>query len=146
MAKAEAKRPASSEGKKGPNKALAKRARKKVKRVITTGAVHVLASFNNTIITVTDSQGNVIAWQTSGGAGFKGSRKSTPYAAQMAARKAIQTAREFGLKTVDVFVRGPGPGRESAVRAVGEFCIVLRIVDKTGIPHNGCRPSKERRV
>jgi small subunit ribosomal protein S11 len=122
------------------------RTRKKTKRIVTTGAVHVLATFNNTIVTVSDSQGNVIAWQTAGGAGFKGSRKSTPYAAQMAARKALQVAREFGLKTVEVFVCGPGPGRESAVRAVGELCHVLRIVDKTGIPHNGCRPEKERRV
>ena len=126
--------------------AVATRPRKKTKRTVTTGAVHVLASFNNTIITVTDSQGNVISWQTAGGAGFKGSRKSTPYAAQMAARKAIQQAKEYGLKTVDVFVCGPGPGRESAVRAVGESCNILRIVDKTGIPHNGCRASKERRV
>ncbi len=122
------------------------RPRKKVKRTITTGAVHVLASFNNTIVTVTDAQGNTIAWQTAGGAGFKGSRKSTPYAAQMAARKAIQQAKEFGLKTVDVYVCGPGPGRESAVRAVGENCVILRIIDKTGIPYNGCRPEKERRV
>lgn len=127
-------------------KASAVRTRKKIKRVVTTGSVHVLASFNNTIVTVTDSQGNVIAWQTAGGAGFKGSRKSTPYAAQMAARKAVQIAKECGLKTVDVFVCGPGPGRESAVRAVGESLNILRIVDKTGIPHNGCRPEKERRV
>jgi len=120
--------------------------RKKVKRTVTTGAVHILATFNNTIVTISDSQGNVIAWETSGGAGFKGSRKSTPYAAQMAARKAVQKAKDYGLKTVDVFVRGPGPGRESAIRAVGETCLILRIVDKTGIPHNGCRPEKERRV
>ncbi len=126
--------------------AKATRPRKKVKRTVTSGAVHVLASFNNTIITVTDSQGNTIAWQTAGGAGFKGSRKSTPYAAQMAARRAVQVAKEFGLKTVDVYVCGPGPGRESAVRAVGEFLNIVRIVDKTGIPHNGCRPEKERRV
>lgn len=122
------------------------RPRKKVKRTVTTGAVHILASFNNTIITVTDPQGNTLAWQTAGGAGFKGSRKSTPYAAQMAARKAVQTAKEFGLKSVDIYVCGPGPGRESAVRAVGEMCIILRIIDKTGIPHNGCRPEKERRI
>ena len=127
-------------------KTVSTRTRKKTKRIVTTGAVHVLATFNNTIITISDSQGNVIAWQTAGGAGFKGSRKSTPYAAQMAARKALQVARECGLKSVEVFVCGPGPGRESAVRAVGELCHVLRIVDKTGIPHNGCRPSKERRV
>jgi small subunit ribosomal protein S11 len=127
-------------------KASAVRTKKKAKRTVTTGAVHILASFNNTIITVTDSQGNTISWQTAGGAGFKGSRKSTPYAAQMAARKAIQTAKDCGLKTVDVFVCGPGPGRESAVRAVGESLNILRIIDKTGIPHNGCRPEKERRV
>ncbi len=123
----------------------AARTRKKTKRIVTTGAVHVLATFNNTHITVTDPQGNVIAWRKAGGE-FKGSRASTPYAAQMAARKAIQMAKEFGLKTVEVYVCGPGPGRESAVRAVGETCHVLRIVDKTGIPHNGCRPEKERRV
>ncbi len=122
------------------------KSRKKAKRSVTTGAVHILASFNNTIITVTDAHGETLAWQTAGGAGFKGSRKSTPYAAQMAARKAIQQAKEYGLKSVDVFVCGPGPGRESAVRAVGENCIILRIIDKTGIPHNGCRPENERRV
>ena len=146
MAKAEAKTQASTEKRSGTAKTAGKRIRKKSKRIVTTGAVHILATFNNTIITVTDSQGNTIAWQTSGGAGYKGSRKSTPYAAQMAARKAVQTAKEFGLKAVEVFVRGPGPGRESAVRAIGEFCAVLRITDKTGIPHNGCRPEKERRV
>jgi len=88
----------------------------------------------------------VIAWQTAGGAGFKGSRKSTPYAAQMATRKAIQQAKEYGLKTVDIYLCGPGPGRESAVRAAGEALNVVRIIEKTGIPFNGCRPSKERRV
>lgn len=130
----------------GAKPAVAARTRKKIKRTVTTGIVHVLASFNNTIITISDSQGNTVAWQTAGGAGFKGSRKSTPYAAQMAARKAVLQAKEFGLKTVDVNVRGPGPGRESAVRAVGESLIILRIIDKTGVPHNGCRPEKERRV
>lgn len=142
MAKPAAKRKADTQGQAA--KTVAKR--RKTKRTVTTGAVHVLASFNNTIVTITDSQGNVIAWQTAGSVGFKGSRASTPYAAQMAARKAIQLAKEYGLKTVDVYVYGPGPGRESAVRAVGETCNILRIVDKTGIPHNGCRPSKERRV
>lgn len=143
MAKAAAK--TVKETKNQTQKVVSKR--KKAKRTVTTGAVHVLASFNNTIITITDLQGNVIAWETAGGAGFKGSRKSTPYAAQMAARKAVLKAKEYGLKTVDVvYVCGPGPGRESAVRAVGETCAIMRIVDKTGIPHNGCRPSKERRV
>ncbi len=130
----------------GSKPATTARVRKKVKRTVTTGTVHVFASFNNTIITISDSQGNTIAWQTAGAAGFKGSRKSTPYAAQMAARKAVLQAKEFGLKTVDVNVRGPGPGRESAVRAVGENLMILRIIDKTGVPHNGCRPEKERRV
>ncbi len=129
------------------SKAIAKaRTRKKSKRVVTTGAVYVLATFNNTIVTVTDSQGNVIAWQTAGGSGFKGSRKSTPYAAQVAAKSAILSAKEFGLRTVDVYVKGPGPGKESAVRAVGEVCAILRIVERTSIPHNGCRAEKERRV
>jgi small subunit ribosomal protein S11 len=143
MAKASAKASAKTSGTAAP---VAARTRKKIKRTVTTGTVHVFASFNNTIITITDSQGNTIAWQTAGGAGFKGSRKSTPYAAQMAARKAVLQAKEYGLKTVDVNVRGPGPGRESAVRAVGEALGILRIVEKTGVPHNGCRPSKERRV
>lgn len=119
---------------------------KKTKRLVTTGAVHILASFNNTIVTVTDTQGNKLTSQTAGGSGFKGSRKSTPYAAQMAATAAVQQAKEYGLKSVDVFLRGPGPGRESAVRAVGALINVLKIVDKTGIPHNGCRAPKERRV
>src|SRR5579862_6606317 len=123
------------------------RGRRKARKNIPIGQAHIKTSFNNTIVSLTDQQGNVIAWETAGGAGFKGSRKSTPYAAQMAARKAVLKAKEYGLKTVDVvYVCGPGPGRESAVRAVGETCAIMRIVDKTGIPHNGCRPSKERRV
>lgn len=130
----------------GAKPAVAGRVRKKIKRVVTTGIAHIFASFNNTIISISDSQGNTIAWQTAGGAGFKGSRKSTPYAAQMAARKAVQVAKESGLKTVVVNVRGPGPGRESAIRAIGESVAISLIVDKTGVPHNGCRPSKERRV
>lgn len=141
MAKAQAKKQTKPQA----NAATAVQKRKKNKRTVTSGQVHVLATFNNTIVTVTDTQGNVIAWNTAGAAGFKGSRKSTPYAAQMAARKAIQTAKESGLRSVDVFVCGPGPGRESAVRAVGEFCSILRIIEKTGIPFNGCRPPKERR-
>lgn len=122
------------------------RTRKKVKRTVTAGRVYILASFNNTKIVITDTQGNVIAWQTAGGAGFKGSRKSTPYAAQMAVRAVSQSAKEYGLKGVDVFVSGPGPGRESAIRAIGEFYTIGNIFEKTGIPHNGCRPSKERRI
>lgn len=122
------------------------RPRKKVKRNINAGVVHVYASFNNTIISITDLQGNVVAWATAGGSGFRGSRKATPYAAQMAARNAAQTAKEFGLKAVDVMVRGPGPGRESAVRAMSDFFKINIISDVTGIPFNGCQQSKERRV
>ena len=130
-------------------KAAATRTRKKVKRNVTTGAVHILASFNNTIISVSDTQGNVIAWESAGAAGYKGSRKSTPYAASVAAKKAILKAKEFGLRVADVFVWGPGPGRESAIRAVGdsrEGVNIVRIVEKTAIPHNGCKAPKERRV
>lgn len=126
--------------------AVASRPRKKVKRNINAGVVHIYASFNNTIVSITDLQGNVVAWATAGGSGFRGSRKSTPYAAQMAARKAAQVAKDFGLKMVDVFVRGPGPGRESAVRAMAEFFKVNLISDVTGIPFNGCKERKERRV
>src|SRR5690348_17184356 len=125
------------------------RARKKTKRAkrsLVAGTVHIYASFNNTIVSIADPQGNVVAWATAGGSGFKGSRKSTPYAAQMASRKAAQTAKDFGLKSVEVFVRGPGPGRESAVRALGEFFKITSISDVTGIPFNGCQQPKERRV
>lgn len=122
------------------------RSRKKSKRVIVTGNAYVYGSFNNTLISIADLQGNVFAWATSGGAGFKGSRKSTPYAAQMAARSACQKAKEFGLKSVDILVRGPGPGRESAMRAIAEFFKVTSISDVTGIPFNGCKQAKERRV
>lgn len=123
------------------------RTRKKVKKNVVDGVAHVYASFNNTIITITDRQGNTIAWATSGGCGFRGSRKSTPFAAQVAAEKAGQAAHEFGMKSVDVLVKGPGPGRESAVRAlhVSGFK-VTSITDVTPIPHNGCRPAKKRRV
>jgi small subunit ribosomal protein S11 len=114
--------------------------RKKVKRVVTDAVAHVHASFNNTIITITDRQGNTLSWATSGGCGFRGSRKSTPFAAQVAAEKA-------GVRTVDVKVRGPGPGRESAVRALNAAGLkVTSIEDVTPIPHNGCRPPKKRRV
>jgi small subunit ribosomal protein S11 len=122
------------------------RPRKKVKRTIVSGVAHIYASFNNTIVSITDLQGNVLSWATAGGSGFKGSRKSTPYAAQMAAKRAAQTAKEFGLKSVEVLVRGPGPGRESAMRAISEFFKVTSIADVTGIPFNGCKQQKERRV
>lgn len=122
------------------------RSRKKNKQIVVTGSAYVYGSFNNTVISITDLPGNVIAWATSGQAGFKGSRKSTPYAAQMAARSACQKAKERGLKSVDIFVRGPGPGRESAMRAIAEFFKVTSISDVTGVPHNGCKQTKERRV
>ncbi len=122
--------------------------RKKNKRLVTDGVVHVFSSFNNTIITFTDRQGNALSWATAGGAGFRGSRKSTPFAAQVAAEKAGIVARdEYGMKTVIVFVRGPGPGRESSVRSLMALGFkIIEISDVTGIPHNGCRPSKKRRV
>ena len=120
--------------------------RKKDKRVVTDAVVHVHASFNNTIITFSDRQGNVISWATAG-QDFKGSRKSTPFASQMATGKAAEKAKEYGVKSVAVFVNGPGPGRESSIRELiaQEFKIV-EITDVTGIPHNGCKPRKKRRV
>ena len=127
--------------------AAAARARKKVKKHVSDGIAHVHASFNNTIITITDRQGNTLSWATSGGCGFRGSRKSTPFAAQVAAEKAGTAAQEFGLKNVEVRVCGPGPGRESAVRALNAAGLkVTSIEDVTPIPHNGCRPPKKRRV
>jgi small subunit ribosomal protein S11 len=121
--------------------------RKKVKRQVVEGVVHIHASFNNTIITITDRQGNALSWATAGGSGFRGSRKSTPFAAQVASERAATAAQEFGLKSVDVMVKGPGPGRESAVRALNAVGLkVTNITDVTPIPHNGCRPPKKRRV
>ena len=122
--------------------------RKKSKRIVSDGVVHVFSSFNNTIITFSDRQGNALCWATSGGSGFRGSRKSTPFAAQVAAEKAGIVARdEYGMKSVIVFVRGPGPGRESSVRSLIALGFkIIEIADVTGIPHNGCRPSKKRRV
>ncbi len=120
---------------------------KKVKRTLSTGQVHVFATFNNTIITVTDSQGNTVAWGSAGSAGFKGSRKSTPFAARLAAEQAIKAAMAMGLQEVALFVKGPGPGRESAIRAVqSQGLKVSAISDVTPVPHNGCRPPKKRRV
>lgn len=127
--------------------ATAGKTRKKTKKHVTDGIAHVHASFNNTIITITDRQGNALSWATSGGCGFRGSRKSTPYAAQIAAEKAGNAAQEHGLKTVEVRVKGPGPGRESAVRALNGCGLkISNIADVTPIPHNGCRPPKKRRV
>ena len=125
----------------------AQRVRKKVKKNVADGIVHVHASFNNTIITITDRQGNTLSCATSGGQGFKGSRKSTPFAAQVAAENAGKAAQECGIKNLDVRIKGPGPGRESAVRALSALGIkILEIADVTPIPHNGCRPPKKRRV
>jgi len=123
------------------------RTRKKVKKNVVDGIAHIHASFNNTIITITDRQGNALSWASAGGSGFRGSRKSTPFAAQVAAQRAGEAAQEFGLKNVEVRVKGPGPGRESAVRALNAIGMkVTNITDVTPIPHNGCRPPKRRRV
>jgi small subunit ribosomal protein S11 len=122
-------------------------AKKKVKKTVIDGVAHIHASFNNTIVTITDRQGNALAWATSGGSGFRGSRKSTPFAAQVAAERAGEAAKEYGLKNLDVEVKGSGPGRESAVRALNNVGYkITNITDVTPIPHNGCRPPKKRRV
>jgi len=122
-------------------------ARKKVKRTVTDGVAHIYATFNNTIITITDRQGNALAWATAGGSGFRGSRKSTPFAAQVAAEKAGTRAKDFGMQNLDVLVKGPGPGRDSAVRSLNNVGFkITNITDVTPIPHNGCRPPKRRRV
>jgi len=121
--------------------------KKKVKKVVVDGIAHVHASFKNTIITLSDRQGNVLSWATSGGAGFRGSRKSTPFAAQVAAEAAGKTALDYGLKNLEVRIKGPGPGRESSVRALNALGYkITNITDVTPIPHNGCRPPKKRRV
>ncbi len=123
------------------------RTRKKVKKNVADGIAHVHASFNNTIISISDRQGNTLCWATSGGSGFRGSRKSTPFAAQVAAERAGTQAQEYGMKNMEVWVKGPGPGRESAVRALNNLGFrITNITDVTPIPHNGCRPPKKRRV
>ena len=120
---------------------------RKAKRTISSGQVHIYASFNNTIITITDPQGNTVCWGSAGSAGFKGSRKSTPFAARLAAEQAIKAAQAIGIQEVELFVKGPGPGRESAIRAVQSLGLRVRsISDITPVPHNGCRPPKKRRV
>src|ERR1700684_450084 len=125
----------------------ATRTRKKVKKNISEGIAHIHASFNNTIITITDRQGNALSWATSGAAGFKGSRKSTPFAAQVAAESAGRAAEEGGGKNIEVRIKGPGPGRESAVRALNGIGLkITSISDVTPVPHNGCRPPKRRRI
>ena len=121
--------------------------KRRVKKNVERGQAHIQASFNNTIVTLTDSEGNAISWASAGGLGFRGSRKSTPYAAQMAAETAAKAATVHGLKTVEVFVKGPGSGRDAAIRALAACGIdVTSITDVTPVPHNGCRPPKRRRV
>ncbi len=123
------------------------RTKKKTKRVVSDGVAHIHATFNNTIVTISDRQGNALTWATAGGSGFRGSRKSTPFAAQVAAERAGQAAQELGMKNLEVMVKGPGPGRDSAVRALNAIGFkISRIDDVTPIPHNGCRPPKKRRV
>jgi small subunit ribosomal protein S11 len=128
-------------------KRTARKGPRREKRLVPQGQVHIQSTFNNTIVTVTDLQGNTLAWTSTGGAGFKGSRKSTPYAAQLAATQAAKSAMDMGMREADVFVKGPGPGRESAVRSLQAAGLRVRsITDITPIPHNGCRPPKKRRV
>lgn len=123
------------------------RTRKRVKKNVSDAIAHIYATFNNTIITITDRQGNTLGWATSGGSGFRGSRKSTPFAAQVAAESAARMVKEFGVTNLDVLVKGPGPGRDSAVRALHSSGFKINsISDTTPIPHNGCRPPKRRRV
>lgn len=120
---------------------------RKTKRTLSAGQVHIFATFNNTIVTITDKQGNTVCWGSAGSSGFKGSRKSTPFAARLAAEEALKKAQAMGLQEADLFVKGPGPGRESAIRAVqGMGLKVTSITDETPIAHNGCRPPKKRRV
>ena len=120
---------------------------KKTKRTLSSGQVHIFATFNNTIITITDHDGNTVAWGSAGSVGFKGSKKSTPYAARLAAEQALNTAKSLGMQEAELFVKGPGPGRESAIRAVQALGLkVIAISDVTPVPHNGCRPPKRRRV
>jgi small subunit ribosomal protein S11 len=124
-----------------------RRPRKRERKNVAHGVAHIKSSFNNTIITITDRQGNALSWATSGGSGFRGSRKSTPFAAQIAAEKAGKAAQEYGMKNLEVRVKGPGPGRESAVRSLNNVGFkIMNITDVTPIPHNGCRPPKKRRV
>ena len=132
---------------KSPANNASQRVRKKVRKNVSDGVAHVHASFNNTIITITDRQGNALSWATSGGAGFRGSRKSTPFAAQVAAEAAGKAAQECGVKNIEVRIKGPGPGRESSVRALNALGMkITSISDVTPVPHNGCRPPKKRRI
>ena len=132
---------------KAPTNTAARRVSKKIRKNIADGIAHVHASFNNTIITITDRQGGALSWASSGGQGFKGSRKSTPFAAQLAAEAAAKRAMEHGVKKVDVFVKGPGSGRETAIRSLAATGLeIAQITDVTPVPHNGCRPPRRRRV
>lgn len=127
--------------------ATAGRPGKRIKKDISDGIAHISASFNNTIITITDRKGNALSWASAGASGFRGSRKSTPFAAQVAAEKAGTAAKEYGIKNLDVHISGPGPGRESAVRSLYALGFkIVNVVDTTPLPHNGCRPPKRRRV
>ncbi|MBI3158926.1 MAG: 30S ribosomal protein S11 [Chloroflexi bacterium] len=120
---------------------------RKTKRNLSSGQIHISATFNNTIVTITDDQGNTIAWSSAGGVGFKGSRKSTPFAASLATERAVKAAQDMGLQEAELFVKGPGPGRESAIRKVQAMGLKIKaIADVTPLPHNGCRPPKKRRV
>jgi len=144
-------RPASGGGGSAPRRGASgggrRAVQKKVKKNIPYGQAHIHATFNNTIVSMTDQQGNVVTWASAGTAGFKGSRKSTPYAARMAAQQASESARDSGMQEVDVFVKGPGPGREAAIRAIQASGLRVRsIADETPVPHNGVRPPKKRRV
>ena len=144
MAKATAQAEQGAKGGKRPRRTAGPRREKKL---VPQGQVHIQSTFNNTIVTVTDPQGNTVAWTSTGSAGFKGSRKSTPYAAQMAASQAARAALDAGMREADVFLKGPGPGRESAIRSLQAGGLRVRsITDITPIPHNGCRPPKKRRV
>lgn len=128
-------------------RSVRRKSTRKIKRTISSGQIHVLATFNNTIITVTDMEGNTLAWGSAGSAGFKGSRKSTPFAARLATEQAVKAAMAMGLQEAQVFVKGPGPGREASIRAVQAAGLkITAIADITPVPHNGCRPPKKRRV
>jgi small subunit ribosomal protein S11 len=121
--------------------------RKKIKKSVSNGQAYIQASFNNTLVYITDLEGNALGWATSGSQGFKGSRKSTPYAAQVAAKKVAQDVKEAcGMRVLEVFIKGPGPGREAAARVLADYFRISSVTDVTGIPHNGCRAEKERRV
>ncbi|VFP85072.1 30S ribosomal protein S11 [Buchnera aphidicola (Cinara splendens)] len=129
------------------SKKIAKIPKKNIKKQVLDGIAHIHASFNNTIVTITDRQGNTLGWATSGGSGFRGSRKSTPFAAQVAAEKCADRVKDYGIKNLEIMVKGPGPGRESTIRALNASGFrITNITDVTPIPHNGCRPSKKRRV